>query len=102
MLLLSKRLTAPALRLGFPPPGPPRPPTDGEEKTMSEVADRCRKVIAGLLKVPVERVTPQAHFVRDLGMESVQAIELIAALEEEFDISIDEEKAQGNDTVAKA
>ena len=69
---------------------------------MSDVAERCRKVIARLLKVPVERVTPQANFVRDLGMESVQSIELIAALEEEFDIEIDTDRAQGNETVAKA
>ena len=69
---------------------------------MSDVAERCRKVIAELLRVPVERVTLQAHFVRDLGMESVQSIELIAALEEEFDIEIDADRAQGNDTVAKA
>jgi len=69
---------------------------------MSDVAERCRKVIAELLKVPVGKVTPEAHFVRDLGMESVQSIELIAALEEEFDIEIDADRAQGNDTVAKA
>jgi acyl carrier protein len=69
---------------------------------MSDVAERCRKVIAELLKVPAGKVTPEAHFVRDLGMESVQSIELIAALEEEFDIEIDADRAQGNDTVAKA
>lgn len=69
---------------------------------MSDVAERCRKVIARLLKVPQEKVTLQANFVRDLGMESVQSIELIAALEEEFDIEIDTDRAQANDTVAKA
>jgi len=69
---------------------------------MSEVAERCRKVIAGLLKAPLERVTPQASFIRDLGMESVQSVELIAALEEEFDVEIDEDRAQNNDTVGKA
>jgi acyl carrier protein len=69
---------------------------------MSDVADRCRKVIASLLKVSPDKVTPQANFIRDLGMESVQSIELIAALEEEFDIEIDTDRAQGNDTVAKA
>lgn len=69
---------------------------------MSDVAERCRKVIARLLKVPLERVALQANFVKDLGMESVQSIELIAALEEEFDIEIDTDRAQGNDTVGKA
>ena len=69
---------------------------------MSDVADRCRKVIAQLLKVAPERVTPQANFVRDLGMESVRFVELLAALEEEFDVEIDEDEAQSNDTVEKA
>ena len=69
---------------------------------MSAVADRTRKVIAQLLKVPVEKVTDSAHFVRNLGMESIQSVELIAALEEEFEVEIDEDRAQGNDTVGKA
>lgn len=69
---------------------------------MSATADRVRKVIAQLLKVPVEKVVDGAHFVRDLGMESIQAVELLAALEEEFDVEIDEDRAQGNDTVGKA
>jgi acyl carrier protein len=47
-------------------------------------------------------VTDNSHFVRDLGMESIQSVELIAALEEEFDCEIDEDRAQGNDTVGKA
>ncbi len=69
---------------------------------MSEAADRTRKVIADLLKVPVEKVTDEANFVRDLGMESIQSVELIAALEEEFDLEIDEDRAGANDTVGKA
>ena len=69
---------------------------------MSDVSDRCRKTIAQLLKVAPERVTPTAHFVRDLGMESVRFVELLAALEEEFDVEIDEDEAQSNDTVGKA
>ncbi len=56
------------------------------------VQDRVRKVVAELLKVPEEKVTPSAHFVRDLGMESVQSIEIVAAIEEEFDIEIDEDE----------
>ena len=69
---------------------------------MSATADRVNQVIANLLKVPVEKVAPEANFVRDLGMESIQSVELVAALEEEFDVEIDEDRAQGNDTVGKA
>ena len=68
---------------------------------MSQVADRTRKVIAKLLKVSPEKVTDKSHFVRDLGMESIQAVELLAALEEEFDVEVDEHRAQSNDTVGK-
>ena len=69
---------------------------------MSDVADRTRRVIASLLKVPVEKVTDEARLVWDLGMESIQSVELIAALEEEFSLEIDEDRAQANDTVGKA
>ena len=66
------------------------------------VADRTRSVIAKLLKVPLERVTDEAHFVQDLGMESIQQVELLAALEEEFDVEIDEEETAQNVTVKMA
>ncbi|MBN1436214.1 MAG: acyl carrier protein [Sedimentisphaerales bacterium] len=59
---------------------------------MSDTADRVRKVTADVLKVDLGRVTDEARFVEDLGAESIQSIELIAAYEEEFDIEIDEEE----------
>jgi len=54
-----------------------------------KILERTRKVIADLLKIPVAKVTEKAHMVKELGMVSVQSVELIAALEEEFDIEID-------------
>ena len=68
----------------------------------STVAARTRQVIAALLKVHLDAVTDDAHFVRDLGMESIQQVELLAALEEEFDVEIDEEETAQNVTVAMA
>jgi len=53
------------------------------------ILERTRKVIADLLKMPAAKVTDTAHMVKDLGMVSVQSVELIAALEEEFDVEID-------------
>ncbi|HEY3324347.1 MAG TPA: phosphopantetheine-binding protein [Planctomycetota bacterium] len=67
-----------------------------------EVADRTKKVISTILKVPMERVVPSAHFIKDLGMESVKSIELMAALEEEFDIEIDSDKVGDVLTVEKS
>ncbi|MCX7805251.1 MAG: acyl carrier protein [Planctomycetota bacterium] len=66
------------------------------------VEDRVRKVVCKLLKVPPEKVTAKASFVRDLGMESIQSVELIAALEEEFGCEIDEDEVADNDTFGKA
>lgn len=60
---------------------------------MSENADRVKRVVAEALHVDQERVTDGARFVEDLGAESIQSIELVAAFEEEFDIDMDEEAA---------
>ena len=75
-----------------------------ENRRMAEgnVEERVRKVVCRLLKVPPEKVTPRAHFIRDLGMESIQSVELIAALEEEFGCEIDEDEVADNDTFEKA
>lgn len=66
------------------------------------VEDRVRKVVVNLLKVPAEKVTRESHFVRDLGMESIQSVELIAALEEEFGLEIDEDEVAENVTFGQA
>jgi acyl carrier protein len=60
---------------------------------MSDTADRVKRVVAETLHVAVERVTDRARFVEDLGAESIQSMELVAAFEEEFDINMDEEAA---------
>jgi acyl carrier protein len=58
---------------------------------MSENANRVKRVVAETLKVDKDRVTDNSRFVEDLGAESIQSIELVAAFEEEFDIDMDEE-----------
>ena len=69
---------------------------------MSDVEQRVKKVVEETLKVEGGRITEEARFVEDLGAESVQSIELIAAFEEEFDIEIDEEAALAVKTVGNA
>jgi acyl carrier protein len=69
---------------------------------MSEVEKRIKNVVAGVLKVDPGRITQHARFVEDLGAESIQSVELVAAFEEEFDIEMDEESALGVKTVGKA
>jgi acyl carrier protein len=59
-------------------------------------------VVAETLRVEQDRVTDNARFVEDLGAESIQSIELVAAFEEEFDIDMDEEAALGVKNVGDA
>ncbi len=60
---------------------------------MSDVEQRVKKVVAQVLKVEPARIKPESRFVEDLGAESIQSVELIAAFEEEFDIEIDDQEA---------
>jgi len=69
---------------------------------MSDVEKRVKEVTARTLKVDVARILHDARFVEDLGAESIQSVELVAAFEEEFDIEMDEEEALEVKTVAKA
>jgi len=66
------------------------------------VEDRVKQVTARLLKVDMADVKPESHFVRDLGAESIQSIELVAAFEEEFDIEMDQDEALAVQSVGEA
>lgn len=69
---------------------------------MSDVEQRIRKVVARVLKIDPARIKSESRFVEDLGAESIQSIELIAAFEEEFDIEMDDEQALGVKTIGNA
>lgn len=69
---------------------------------MSDNASRVKRVVAETLRVDQDRVTDNARFVEDLGAESIQSIELVAAFEEEFNIDMDEEAALGVKNVGDA
>ncbi len=65
-----------------------------EETRMEPVADRVKKIIVDQLGVEEETVTPEASFVDDLGADSLDTVELVMALEEEFGIEIPDEDAE--------
>ncbi len=68
--------------------------------TMSESnADRVKKIIVSQLNVSEEQVTPEASFIDDLGADSLDQVELVMALEEEFETEIPEEEAEKLQTV---
>jgi acyl carrier protein len=61
-----------------------------------------KKIIAEQLGVEEDEVTPEASFVEDLGADSLDTVELVMALEEEFSIEIPDEDAEKILTVGKA
>ena len=69
---------------------------------MSDTLERIKKVTAELLNIDAAGIKDDARFVADLGAQSVQAVELIAGFEEEFEIELEEEDALAADTVAAA
>ena len=69
---------------------------------MSDVAQKVKSIIAEQLGVKVEEVTDSASFVDDLGADSLDTVELIMALEEEFGIEIPDEDAEKMTTVGEA
>ncbi len=64
--------------------------------------DRLKKLIVEQLGVDEEEVTPQASFVEDLNADSLDLVELIMSLEEEFGMEISDEDAEGIQKVSDA
>ena len=62
---------------------------------MSTIEERVRKVVVEQLGVSEDQVTMEASFVDDLGADSLDTVELVMALEEEFDTEIPDDKAEG-------
>lgn len=69
---------------------------------MAAVFDRVKGIVVDQLGVAVAEVTPEASFVEDLGADSLDVVELVMALEEEFGIEIPDEQAEKIITVGEA
>jgi len=67
-----------------------------------ELYDRVKKIIVEQLDVEEEDVKPEASFVDDLGADSLDTVELVMALEEEFSIEIPDEDVEKIPTVQSA
>ncbi|KAF9668664.1 hypothetical protein SADUNF_Sadunf14G0027200 [Salix dunnii] len=66
--------------------------------TKEEVADRVLSVIKSFPKVDPSRVTPEVHFQKDLGLDSLDNVEIVMALEEEFKLEIPDKEADKIDS----
>lgn len=69
---------------------------------MSSIEERVRKIVAEQLGVKEEEVKSDASFVEDLGADSLDTVELVMALEEEFETEIPDEEAEKITTVQQA
>jgi len=69
---------------------------------MATIEEKIKKIICDQLDVAEKDVVPEASFVDDLGADSLDQVELIMAMEEEFDISIPDEDAEKISTVQDA
>ena len=69
---------------------------------MSSVEDQVRSIIAEQLGIKADEIKDDSSFVDDLGADSLDTVELVMALEEEFDCEIPDEEAEKITTVAQA
>lgn len=68
----------------------------------NNIEERVKKIIVDMLGVKTEDVVPEASFVNDLGADSLDTVELVMALEEEFETEIPDEEAEQINTVQAA
>ncbi|MBC8474049.1 MAG: acyl carrier protein [Candidatus Omnitrophica bacterium] len=69
---------------------------------MMAVTEKVKSIISEQLGVKQEEVTPEASFIDDLGADSLDTVELVMALEEEFGVEIPDEDAEKITTVGDA
>ena len=69
---------------------------------MSDIADRVKKIVVEHLGVEADKVTEEASFIDDLGADSLDIVELVMGLEEEFGINIPDDQAEKIKTVGEA
>ena len=69
---------------------------------MADIDARVKEIIVEQLGVAPEEVTNEASFINDLGADSLDTVELVMALEEEFDMEIPDEEAEKLQTVGQA
>jgi len=69
---------------------------------VASVADRVMDIVAEQLGVDREKINPQTSFVNDLGADSLDTVELVMELEDEFDIDIPDDAAEKIQTVGQA
>ncbi|AKG23330.1 acyl carrier protein [Calothrix sp. 336/3] len=70
--------------------------------SQADIFEKVKKIVADQLSVEADTIKPQSNFANDLGADSLDTVELVMALEEEFDIEIPDEAAEKITTVQEA
>lgn len=81
---------------------PPRNTWSQEDPTVASVEQRVIDIVAEQLGVSKDQITRETSFVNDLGADSLDTVELVMELEEEFDINIPDDVAEKIQTVGQA
>ena len=68
----------------------------------NELLQKVKEIVADKLSISADQVTEDASFIDDLGADSLDTVELVMALEDEFDLDIPDEDAEKLTTVGKA
>jgi len=68
----------------------------------SSVRDRVVRIVCDQMGAAAEKVTPETSFINDLGADSLDTVELVMELEDEFEVSIPDEDAEKIQTVGNA
>lgn len=76
--------------------------TGGKTIIMADIDQKVKEIIVEQLSVNADDVTPEAKFIEDLGADSLDQVELVMALEEEFNLDIPDEDAEKIRTVGDA
>lgn len=72
------------------------------DMTAAEIDAKLKEIVMDRLNVEEDQIKPEASFVEDLGADSLDIVELIMGIEEEFDIEIPDEDAEKLTTVGEA
>jgi acyl carrier protein len=80
----------------------PDPKDEREVNAMAYTEEKAKEIIAKELEVSLDQLTPDAKFIEDLGADSLDQVELVMALEEEFGLDIHDEDADKFKTVGDA
>jgi acyl carrier protein len=67
-----------------------------------ETFEKFKEVAVEVLQVPADKVTPDARFAEDLDADSLDLVELVMALEESFDVTVEETELEGIETIGQA